>query len=198
MGIVGFIVEGDRTSHGGTVLECKSRWFIDGIPGAQVGDPVWCPRCNRMTRIVTSRFPQFKRNGVAAAFDQDTTDCGAVLYSRHNGHAGFHVADDPGSAAGAKAGTASATGPVARAAGRAQEHFVVQDSGTRQGIAGVKYTLTTDDGRTVEGETDEQGRTDVVWTAAPDGVDVALHGQAGESDDPYHFPEQLSEDAGDA
>lgn len=188
MGIIGFIVQGDRTSHGGTVLDCQSRWFIDGIPLARIGDPVWCPRCNRMTKIVTSRFPQIKRNGVPAAYDLDMTDCGALLYSRHNDHAGY------GSAGAAEAGAANATRNDAREAGSVQEHFVLHDSGTGKGVAGLKYKLTTGEGRTVEGETDEHGRTDVVWTTAPDDIGVTLHGEAGGAGDPYHFDESLSED----
>ena len=40
MAIVGFIVKGDRTSHGGQVVECTSRRSIDGLLVARVGDLV--------------------------------------------------------------------------------------------------------------------------------------------------------------
>ena len=77
------------------------------------------------------------------------TDCGALLYSRHNDHAGY------GSAGAAEAGAANATRNDAREAGSVQEHFVLHDSGTGKGVAGLKYKLTTGEGRTVEGETDD-------------------------------------------
>ncbi|MDR0702167.1 MAG: PAAR domain-containing protein, partial [Azoarcus sp.] len=41
-----FIVLGDTTSHGGTVITANSRMTIDGKPVACVGDLVVCPRCS--------------------------------------------------------------------------------------------------------------------------------------------------------
>ena len=132
MAIVGFIVKGDRTSHGGQVVECTSHRSIDGLLVARIGDLVWCPRCNRMTKIVTSRFPQVKDNGVPSAFDLDTTDCGALLYSRHNNHAGYGSPDTVARGA-AKARTAAKTLSNGRGAASVQEHFVLRQDGTWQG-----------------------------------------------------------------
>jgi len=189
MSIVGFIVKGDRTSHGGTVLDCKARWFIDGIPAAGLGDPVWCPRCNRLTKIVTSRFPQFTRNGIAAAFDLDTTDCGAVLYSRHNDHAGYGSADDPVSnLAGAAAKAPRRTGEAS-----VQEHYVLHERESGTGLAGVQFTLNCADGRIIDGETDEHGRTGVVWTGRPEDTEIVLDSTGGAQDDPYHYSETTTE-----
>ena len=151
MAIVGFIVKGDRTSHGGQVVECTSRRSIDGLLVARVGDLVWCPRCNRMTKIVTSRFPQVTDNGVPSAFDLDTTDCGAALYSRHNNHAGYGSNDSPASSPA----TVKAAVPAPRRteeAASVQEHFVLREDGTGKELAGVKYTLRTADGRDIEGK----------------------------------------------
>jgi uncharacterized Zn-binding protein involved in type VI secretion len=192
MAIVGFIVKGDRSSHGGHVVECTSRRSIDGLLVARVGDPVWCPRCNRMTKIVTSRFPQITDNGVPSAFDLDTTDCGAVLYSRHNNHAGYgsddaHASSPP---------TAKAAAPAPRRTGeatRVQEHFVLCRDGTGQALAGVKYTLRTAGGRVIEGETDEHGRTGVVWTDRPEGMQLVLGSTDDAGDDPYHYSETITE-----
>lgn len=192
MAIVGFIVKGDRTSHGGQVVECTSRRSIDGLLVARVGDLVRCPRCNRMTKIVTSRFPQVTDNGVPSAFDLDTTDCGAVLYARHNNHAGYGSND---SAASSPA-TAKAAAPAPRRteeAASVQEHFVLREDGTGKELAGVKYTLRTADGRDIEGETDEHGRTDVVWTDSPEGMQLVLGTVNDAGDDPYHYSETISE-----
>lgn len=93
MSIIGFIVLGDRTSHGGVVVSGDPTWTIDGQHIARVGDKVTCPRCKRDTTIVTSRFPTVIDLGKPEAYDQDTTDCGAVIYSRHNGHAGWGEAE---------------------------------------------------------------------------------------------------------
>jgi uncharacterized Zn-binding protein involved in type VI secretion len=191
MKIIGFIVLGDRTSHGGKVMECSSFRFIDDVPVARVGDLVWCPRCNRATRIVTSRFPQIIEDGIANAFDMDMTDCGAFLYSRHNDHAGFAV-DDDDSAAVAKA-RAKATANDSDKTASVQEHFVLCDEDSKS-FVGLEYTLNVGDGRAVGGATDEQGRTNIVWTGTPDDTNILLHPQSTKSNDPYHFPEKSSED----
>ncbi|MES2743706.1 MAG: PAAR domain-containing protein [Pseudomonadota bacterium] len=190
MPIVGFIIVGDRTSHGGEVISSPSRRSIDNIPMARVGDPVSCPRCKRETKILTSRFPQMTDNGIAFAFDQDVTDCGAVLYSRHNNHAGYGSNDAPAATRAAPAAAAYA----ARPASRAQEHFVLQDSDTGEKLVGVKYTLSIADGR-AEGETDEHGRTGVAWTDAAVAARLALGPVDDAGGDPYHYGAPNTEDA---
>ncbi|MES2741077.1 MAG: PAAR domain-containing protein [Pseudomonadota bacterium] len=191
MPIIGFIVVGDRTSHGGEVISSSSRRSIDDIPMARVGDPVSCPRCKRETKILSSRFPQMTDNGVAFAFDQDVTDCGAVLYSRHNNHAGYGSDDAPAPAAKA------APVPMyqARPASRVQEHFVLQDGETGEKLAGVKYTLTIADGRAGGGETDRYGRTGEVWTDTAVAARLAVERVEAAGDDPYHYCESNAEDA---
>lgn len=53
-----FIVLGDKTNHGGTVVgawgaDCpETKWKIDGRPVACVGDPVICPQCKGVHRII--------------------------------------------------------------------------------------------------------------------------------------------------
>jgi uncharacterized Zn-binding protein involved in type VI secretion len=89
MSIVGFIVIGDRTSHGGTVISGDPVWTIDGQPVARIGDQVTCPRCKRTSTITYSLYPSVLTNGKPTAYDQAVTDCGAIVYSRHNGHAGW-------------------------------------------------------------------------------------------------------------
>jgi uncharacterized Zn-binding protein involved in type VI secretion len=192
MAIVGFIVQGDRTSHGGHVVECTSHRSIDGLLVARVGDPVWCPRCKRMTKIISSRFPQVKDNGVPSAFDLDMTDCGAQLYSRHNNHAGYGSNDSPVSISV----TPKSAATTSRGAGETasvQEHFVLRQDGTGKALAGVKYTLSTAGGRVIEGETDEGGRTGVVWTDGPEDTALVLGRTDDTGDDPYHYSETVTE-----
>ena len=190
MAIIGFIVLGDRTSHGGQVIQCTSHRSINGLAVARVGDLVWCPRCNRETRIVTSRFPQVTDNGVPSAYDQDTTDCGAVLYSRHNDHAGFGSTDAP----------APVTPAPAQAARRYdepaddQEHFALRDTATSAPATSVKYTVESADGRVTDGETDADGLTGVVWTEHPADTKLIVESTGEVDDDPYHFPEPSAED----
>lgn len=191
MHIIGFIVQGDRTSHGGQVLDCQSRRSINGIRVARIGDPVWCPRCKRMAKIISSRYPQVTDDNIPVAFDQDMTDCGALLYSRFNDYAGYSAGGDDGDRPSKKTKTASGS---SNQTASAQEHFILYCRVSGKELEGIAYTLKTQDGDTIDGETDELGRTNVAWTGSPDEVSLALRPQAGKSDDPYHFPESLSED----
>jgi uncharacterized Zn-binding protein involved in type VI secretion len=122
MSIIGFIVIGDRTSHGGEVISGDPTWTIDGIPVARVGDKVSCPRCERVSTIISSRFPALTDNGVPVAYDQDRTeDCGAVLYSRHNGHAGWDDEDDEDAAAVSSLAIAPVDGMIYASLAETQE-----------------------------------------------------------------------------
>lgn len=196
MSIIGFIVLGDRTSHGGVVVSGDPTWTIDGQPVARVGDKVSCPRCKRTSTIVSSRFRTVIDLGKPAAFDQDTTDCGALLYSRHNNHAGW--SDDSGEQSDTgnsdvNSDQAAPTGSVGvyspKKAPRFQEHFILRSSETGELLIGVPYTIKTGDGQVIEGETDSDGRTSVVWTDSPLPVEVLAHPKPVDGDDPYHFIE---------
>lgn len=187
MSIIGFIVMGDRTSHGGTVISGDITFTIDGRPVARVGDKVFCPRCKVMATIATSRFPSIFDLGQTMAYDQDSTSCGALVYSRHNNHAGW---DDGGAeSTPASSPTAAAvdeyqpSGPL-----RFREHFILHDDAGKI-AANVPYSATTGEGNTFEGETDSEGRTGVIWTDSPDAVDVKVLPKASATDDPYHYSE---------
>jgi hypothetical protein len=120
-------------------------------------------------------------------YDQDMTDCGALLYSRHNGHAGWgeNGSDDPATAVPIE-------DYLPRQAPRFQEHFVLRNNQTGELLAGVPYTIKTGDGKTIKGETDEQGRTDVVWTDSPLPVEVVVHEKSAEDADPYHYDDNIN------
>lgn len=191
MAIIGFIVLGDRTSHGGAVISADPTWTIDGQPVARVGDKASCPRCKRTVTIVTSRFSTMIDMGQPAAFDQDRTDCGALVYSRHNGHAGHD--DGQGDTAAASAASPAAASAAAaeesympRRAPRFEEHFALRDSATGEPLKGWLYSVTTADGQQIEGETDQQGRTQVVWTDSPAPVQITARPPTRPGGDPYH------------
>jgi uncharacterized Zn-binding protein involved in type VI secretion len=185
MSIMGFVVVGDRTSHGGVVLTGESKFQVRGQPAAHVGSQVWCPRCKRMTLINSSKFPTMTAHGKTLTFDQDTTDCGAVLYSRNNNLSG--------------AGEREANEPLPSHAEQAldfQEHFTVQDPTTGQALASIYYKITTGEGTVFEGYTDPQGRTDVVWSKSPlpIAVEVDTNKTQTQSEDPYHQIDTHGED----
>jgi len=77
-----FIVLGDRTSHGGTVISADYTTDINGKYIARVGDLVVCPRKGcRGTFAITTGAPDMIVTGAAPARHGDKTACGATLIS---------------------------------------------------------------------------------------------------------------------
>ncbi|AKU13519.1 MAG: hypothetical protein AzoDbin1_02038 [Azoarcus sp.] len=75
-----FIVIGDRTDHGGTVIGASLSSDCNGKGIARVGDQVTCPRKGhgRVTVIATGD-PTTLIDGRPAARHGDKTACGAIL-----------------------------------------------------------------------------------------------------------------------
>jgi len=75
-----FIVLGDKTSHGGTVVEASASTDTHGQRIARVGDKVTCPRKGhgRITTIGTGDATMLI-DGRPAARHGDLTACGATL-----------------------------------------------------------------------------------------------------------------------
>jgi uncharacterized Zn-binding protein involved in type VI secretion len=77
-----FIVIGDKTSHGGTVIEGAPTTDTSGVRIARIGDQVTCPKKGHggTTKIVTGD-PTCIIEGRPAARHGDKTACGATLIS---------------------------------------------------------------------------------------------------------------------
>jgi uncharacterized Zn-binding protein involved in type VI secretion len=74
-----FILLGDKTSHGGTVIEASGQSSVGGVRIARVGDKVACPiRGHGVCPIVTGD-PTMMMDGTAVARTGDLTACGAQL-----------------------------------------------------------------------------------------------------------------------
>ncbi|MEC5164089.1 MULTISPECIES: PAAR domain-containing protein [unclassified Janthinobacterium] len=70
---------GDKTSHGGTVLEASSFTSSGGIGVARVGDMVSCPIRGHGTCPIVGGDPSMIVDGQAVARHGDKTSCGATL-----------------------------------------------------------------------------------------------------------------------
>jgi uncharacterized Zn-binding protein involved in type VI secretion len=70
---------GDKTSHGGTVLEASSFTSSGGIGVARVGDKVSCPLPGHGTCPIVSGDPTMIVDGQPVARHGDKTSCGATL-----------------------------------------------------------------------------------------------------------------------
>lgn len=72
-----FIVVGDKTSHGGTVVEGAPTASTHGKLIARVGDKVTCPKCGPTT--IAEGDDTMIVMGRPVARDGDKTACGAKL-----------------------------------------------------------------------------------------------------------------------
>ncbi|QJE02078.1 PAAR domain-containing protein [Massilia forsythiae] len=78
MGERAIIRQGDRTSHGGTVVEGHPFLLIYGKPAAGAGHKVHCPRCPGNVVIVEGAV-NATMMGVRVAVEGMKTSCGATL-----------------------------------------------------------------------------------------------------------------------
>lgn len=74
------IVQGDKTSHGGSVLTGSPFSDCDGKPIARVGDMVSCPRCKGVFPIAQGDQSNII-DGAPVAYHGRKTACGATLIS---------------------------------------------------------------------------------------------------------------------
>lgn len=78
------IVVGDKTDHGGTVIDGSPRHDLLGKPVARLGDHVDCPakypdgRPHGINKIITAH-PTFSVGGIAVAVEHCVTECGCKL-----------------------------------------------------------------------------------------------------------------------
>lgn len=75
-----FIVIGDKTDHGGVVIQGATASDAAGKKIARVGDKVTCPRRGHgHTTVIVSGDPTCVIDGQPAARHGDKTACGATL-----------------------------------------------------------------------------------------------------------------------
>jgi len=74
-----FVVMGDKTTHGGTVISADLTSYLHGKAMARVGDKVVCPRCKGIFAINSGAPDMVDGEGRGYARHLDSTDCGARL-----------------------------------------------------------------------------------------------------------------------
>ncbi len=95
------IVLGDKTSHGGEVIEAAPTSDTHGKRFARIGDKVSCRKCSGM-HFIAQGDPTLVIEGAPAAYDGCKTSCGATLIASQR-----FTFDEPGS------GMASAASQIA-------------------------------------------------------------------------------------
>jgi len=163
-----FIREGDTTSHGGRVLACSPENTDDGRPIALLGDKVSCPKCGGIYPIVGVKNLGVTFDGRPVASDGDTTACGATLIASQNNTTAEPTSGPGGSVGGGKSVLSQASHDTPQ-----RGRFQVIDDVTRQPLAGHPYTVTSSDGRVIQGKTDSNGFTD--WLEGHQASSLSFH-----------------------
>jgi uncharacterized Zn-binding protein involved in type VI secretion len=162
------IVVGDKTDHGGEVIQGSPTTDAAGKPIARVGDKITCPRHGGIdgTTVIATGDPTLIIDGQPAARHGDKTACGATLLATQ-----VVTTDDPGGGGGSTQRSSRAT-PIAAAAAAAAGaaatmekfdlHFLVKDEKSGSPMANVPYRLTLETGSEVIGVTDSKGLTKTI------------------------------------
>jgi uncharacterized Zn-binding protein involved in type VI secretion len=74
-----FIVLGDKTDHGGEVVEASAQTDTGGKRIARVGNKVTCPKRNHGPTTIVTGDPTMIIDGQPAARHGDKCACGATL-----------------------------------------------------------------------------------------------------------------------
>lgn len=173
---------GDRTSHGGIVVEGHQFLIIHGKPAAGVGHRVHCPKCSGSPVIVEGAM-NASMMGISIAVEGMKTSCGATLIASQ-------ITDtiEVGSGSGARASTA----PIATAAAAAatadglepnqaagskdasyDDHFVLIDAHSGEILAHTEYAIVRASGKVEHGVSDGQGNTHMLSsTAEAEDIDI--------------------------
>jgi uncharacterized Zn-binding protein involved in type VI secretion len=179
--------QGDKTTHGGTVISGDPTMLVHGRPVARVGDFVTCSQCKKTGRIVTGAATLF--DGPPVALHDDLTDCGAKLIASQvtdvygDDDGGESAAATPTMVPESQLGNEAPRAPEALEMGSANEsdineepytiRFQAIDSETNTPIAKCVYILTRENGTQHGGLTDRQGFTETVETAQKE--QIAVH-----------------------
>ena len=172
------ILKGDKTSHGGVVLEGNPLNTWHGIPIARKGDRVYCPLCSPHSFVIAEGTDTALDTAAALpmAGEGHRTSCGAVLIAE-SAHA---------NALGAA---------IAKTGGTPADHglmfdrfFHVQDDKSGKGKSGIPYRIALPDGDEIKGFTDENGNTQTIYStiAITATLEIPYHGDNYSTTDAAH------------
>jgi len=191
------IVLGDKTDHGGEVIEASGVTDTHGKRIARVGDKVHCPKKGHGSTVIIEGDMTFVIDGKGVAYHGCKTSCGAVLISSQAvTTVSFGGGGGGGSASAAKATQARQTiqsGAQAIAATALVPvaydlRFLVNDDKTSQPLAGIPYKITLDTGEEFTGVTDASGHTQTVGSDSQRiaYLEAPYYGNVSSSPDTHH------------
>jgi len=77
----GFVLLGDKTTHGGTVISATSTMVVNGKKVALVGDKVSCPIPGHGVNQIVEGSPELSSDGKAIVVDGCKCQCGCQVIS---------------------------------------------------------------------------------------------------------------------
>ncbi|WP_288393344.1 PAAR domain-containing protein [uncultured Herbaspirillum sp.] len=167
MKIIGWVRSGDKTACGGTVIEGDVTCISYGRPYAFEGARVSCHRyC-----VIANGYPLSTVNGRAQVLHGMKTNGGCPIYSTLNGIDG--VGDDSGTELPVRFVKDKFGDWSPRMNDGYDQHFLVTDDVTGTPLAGRRYRMVFN-GKTIEGQTDADGRTQRVSSDDPAEVTIEV------------------------
>jgi uncharacterized Zn-binding protein involved in type VI secretion len=157
-----WIVKGDKTSHGGTVIEGEPTFDTHGKLVALVGHMTTCPKCKGGPFPIVSGAPDFICNGRPVARHGDKTACGATLISRQ-----------VVSVWSGEQGVAGSSGSSYSVVEKFDQHFQLYDEHTGETLKNRRYKIHYSGG-IVEGCTDAHGFTKKVASDSQEEIRIEI------------------------
>ena len=148
-------IVGDATTHGGVIISGAKNNTWHGVPIARETDHVFCPKCPPHIFEITEGLDRVTHMGLRQATHGHMTGCGATLIAE----------SAPASRMAAALAFKNGNGYDA------QIQFK-NSNGSSLGV--VNYSLTLANGETVDGVTDEEGKTAHIFTASQTAVIKAI------------------------
>ena len=145
------IVLGDKTDHGGEVIEASGVTDTHNKQIARVGDKVYCPKKGHGIAVITTGDPTMIIDGKAVAYHGCKTSCGATLISSQS-----VTTVNVGSGA-ATSSNASTAGALANAAAQSQLIFEYDEQVQLSATPGVAWFIEASNGKTYSGTIGEDG-----------------------------------------
>jgi uncharacterized Zn-binding protein involved in type VI secretion len=191
------IVVGDKTSHGGVVIQGSTTSDAGGKMIARVGDKVTCPvRGHGSVTVIVSGDPTFTVDGQPVACHGDKTACGATLLSsqvvtyvdvgssRTNlaAAASFAVNSTGTGTSTGSTSTSSTSTSSTSASGKGvssttkaayDQHFALKDDLTGAPLSNRFYRITWTGG-VAEGRTDAAGLTQKVAASTAENATIEV------------------------
>lgn len=157
---------GDKTSHGGVVIEGTALDICMGKPIAFVGHKVFCPLCKGAFPIIEGA-PNVSFYGKGVALAGMHTSCGAMLIATQftdTVHTGGMASKETGEKVTSSQPTEDSTQrPPAKAVTepgtRFNDRFVLLDDVTGKALSYTEYAIQRHSGTIEHGVTDANGHT---------------------------------------